>query len=78
MKSSVDLKETISRSRFILTEAAVIETLRRDPSVSLHPRLENALLIYDEKDREALGRLYGGFMDLAQEADVPVLISTPT
>ncbi len=62
----------------VLAEAAVIETLRRSGNVELHPRLENALLIYEEAGKEALTVLYNNFIDVARKADIPIMISTPT
>lgn len=63
---------------FILTEAAVLETLRRSGDIALHPRLENALLIYDEAGKKALTVLYQDFINVALEAGVPIAICTPT
>jgi S-methylmethionine-dependent homocysteine/selenocysteine methylase len=72
------LRDTISSSDFILTEAAVVEALRRDISVSLHPLLEHTLLIYDSKGVEVLGQLYKSFINIAHQADIPILVCTPT
>jgi homocysteine S-methyltransferase len=72
------LSEALGRNDFILTEAAVIESLRRSGSVRLHPRLENALLIYDEVGRRALFGLYGDFASIAFDAGVPLTLCTPT
>jgi S-methylmethionine-dependent homocysteine/selenocysteine methylase len=72
------LRDTISSSGFILTEAAVAEALRRDISVSLHPLLEHTLLIYDSKGVVVLGQLYKSFINIAHQADIPILVCTPT
>ena len=74
----MSLINAIASSDFILTEAAVIEALRRDISVSLHPLLEHALLIYDSKGKAALRQLYTSFINIACKADVPILVCTPT
>jgi S-methylmethionine-dependent homocysteine/selenocysteine methylase len=74
----MSLINTLSSSDFILTEAAVIEALRRDISISLHPLLEHALLIYDSKGVGALSQLYKSFINIAYKADVPILVCTPT
>ena len=74
----MNIKEIIDNHNFVFTEAAVIETLRRSASVDLHPRLENALLIYEEAGKEALTVLYQSFIDVARKADIPIMISTPT
>ena len=77
-KNSMSLLDTISSSDFILTEAAVVEALRRDISVSLHPLLEHALLIYDSDGGLVLGQLYKSFIDIAYKADIPILVCAPT
>ena len=41
------LIKVIEENNCILTEASVIEKLRRSEGIRLHPRLENALLLYD-------------------------------
>ncbi len=74
----MDMQKILDDHEFILTEAAVIESLKRSGTVALHPRLENALLIYEEAGRAALSSLYQGFINVAQEADVPIFICTPT
>lgn len=74
----MDIQQILDDHRFILTEAAVIETLRRSGGVQLHPRLENALLIYDVEAGGALAKLYQGFIGVARKADVPILICAPT
>jgi S-methylmethionine-dependent homocysteine/selenocysteine methylase len=74
----MDIQKLLDDHDFILTEAAVIETLRRSATVALHPRLENALLIYEEKGRKALSNLYHGFVDVAHRRGVPILVCTPT
>ena len=59
-------------------EAAVVERLRRDSSVELHPRLVHASLLYDELGRRKLQMVYQSYIDTAQEAGLPLLICTPT
>ena len=51
------LEKALAEHDFILTEAAVIETLKRDAEITLHPELVNALLIYDEMGRRAITEL---------------------
>jgi homocysteine S-methyltransferase len=74
----VNIQQILDDHDFVLTEAAVIETLRRSGDVDLHPRLENALLIYEEAGKKALTELYEGFVNVAGKADVPIIICTPT
>lgn len=63
---------------FILMEAAVVERLRRDSSVVLHPSLVHAALLYDESGRQELQKLYQSYIDIAVEARSPLLLCTPT
>ncbi|MGR3176453.1 MAG: hypothetical protein ACUZ8E_00155 [Candidatus Anammoxibacter sp.] len=74
----MDLKETVLSNDFILMEAAVIETLRRNKRISLHPRLEHAMLIYDEPDKTILSQIYCDFINISQGANIPICICTPT
>ncbi len=59
-------------------EAAVVEKLRRDNRVELHPRLANATLLHDEFGRHELENVYQGYIDISQDARLPLLICTPT
>ncbi len=70
--------ESLEKTDFILAEAAVIESLRRSGAAVLHPRLENALLIYDDVGRTALTGVYHDYVSIARAAGVPILICTPT
>ena len=72
------MKLLLEKSRLILMEAAVVERLRRDGDMMLHPSLANGPLIYDKAGRKALSRIYQGYIDIAGEADLPVLLCTPT
>ncbi len=74
----MDLEKALAEYDFILTEAAVIETLRRSTKITLHPELVNARLIYDESGRLAITGLINDFIALAHEIDVPITITTPT
>ena len=69
---------TFQDAAFILAEAAVIEALRRSHSVRLHPQLEHALLIYDNRGRQELEKLYLGFAGIATAHDLPLMICAPT
>jgi homocysteine S-methyltransferase len=74
----MDIQEILDNHNLILSEAAVIESLRRSGTINLHPRLENALLIYEEADKKELTELYQDFIDIAYKGDVPITICTPT
>ena len=74
----MDIQKILNDHNFILTEAAVIESLRRSGDVNLHPHLENALLIYEEAGNRALSKLYQDFINVARKEGVPITICTPT
>ncbi len=70
--------DLLARHDLILMEAAVVERLRRNPGVSLHPVLEHALLIYDRNGRGQLQTIYYDYITVAKEAGLPLLLCTPT
>ena len=72
------LEKALAEHDFILTEAAVIETLRRSAKIALHPELVNALLIYDDLGRWEIAKLINHFIALAKRIDVPITVTTPT
>ncbi len=74
----MDIKKAIEENDLILTEASVIEKLRRSEGISLHPRLENATLIYDVSGKKAMRAIYKGYIDIAYGANLPINICTPT
>jgi homocysteine S-methyltransferase len=62
----------------VLGEGAVIERLRRDPSIELDPHLVNSHLVYSEAGRAALAKIYQGYLEIGRDFDLPLLLSTPT
>lgn len=70
--------DTIQTAPFVLTEGALIERLRRDPTVVLDPHVLHAGFIYDERGREALRRLYRQYLDIGAAFDLPMIVCTPT
>ncbi len=59
-------------------EAAVLETLKRTSKIELHPRLLNTPLIFDKTHRESLKKIYQRYIDIALEANLPIILMTPT
>jgi len=68
----------IEKNNLILIEAAIVERLRRAGQVELHPSLVHATFIYDDIGRAELEKLYRGYISIALEAEVPILLITPT
>lgn len=71
-------QETLKTHDYVLMEGAIIDALKRFYGIELDPVLENAALIYYEEGSSALSKLYGGYIDVAFKADVPILVCTPT
>ena len=65
-------------SSFILTEGAVIERIRRDGRVPLHPLLEHAGFVNDPVSRAYLERIYREYIDIGRRHGVPIMVGTPT
>ena len=72
------LEKALAENRFILAEAAVIETLRRTPGIELDPELANSPLVYDPRGRRLIAGLLDRFIGLARRIGVPIVITTPT
>jgi homocysteine S-methyltransferase len=62
----------------ILGEGAVIERLRRKERCELDPWVVNSAFIYDPIKRSALKEICRQYLDIGQEFDLPLLLSTPT
>ncbi len=74
----MNLHDVLENKSLVLTEASITETLRRSGEVILHPRLEHALLIYDENGKRLLSGLYEDYIAVARDADVPIAVCAPT
>lgn len=72
------MKTLLKNHNLILTEAAIVERLRRSDRIGLHPDLVHAALIYDDLGKEALENLYQSYISIAVTAKVPILLITPT
>jgi S-methylmethionine-dependent homocysteine/selenocysteine methylase len=72
------MKTLLQQAPLILLEGAITERLRRGGEVRLHDTLVHAPLIYEDKGRAALTRIYQDYIAIAQEADIPFLCCTPT
>ena len=72
------MEQFFEKNPFVLMEASIVELLRRSGKVHLHETLVNAPLIYDQTARKVIGDLYKGYIDIALNADLPILVCTPT
>ena len=72
------LETVLATHNLVLMEAAVSELLARSFDIPTHPQLGCAPCIYRQAGRQALKRIYGGFLTLAREKGLPLLITSPT
>lgn len=72
------MHELLANNPLVLMEGAIVEQLRRSAGVELHPLLANAPLIYEPAAADAMAALYRQYMELAQQAGLPMLVCTPT
>lgn len=68
----------LERCRLILTEGAVIERLRRNPGVVLDEQVLNSGLCLDPAGRPALAAIYGEYLAIGREFDLPLILAAPT
>jgi len=73
-----NIEQFLQKNQLVLMEASVVEQLRRSGEVHLHKTLANAPLIYEEAGRAALNKIYQSYIDIAVEADLPILLCAPT
>jgi S-methylmethionine-dependent homocysteine/selenocysteine methylase len=72
------MRPFLDKHDLVLMEAAVVERLRRDSGVELHPSLVHATLVHDALGRRVLAKIYQGYIDIALEASLPLLLCAPT
>ena len=72
------MKSFLEKHNLILMEAAIVEQLRRASDIRFHPNLVHAPLIYDDKGKKELQRLYQGYISIAIKAELPFIMCTPT
>jgi len=72
------MKKMIDESALIMTEGAVVERLRREFSVDLHPHIVHSGLIYDPEGKMILEKIYKQYISAVQKYDLPMLLFTPT
>jgi S-methylmethionine-dependent homocysteine/selenocysteine methylase len=72
------MKSFIEKHNLILMEAAIVEQLRRAGGIRLHPNLVHGPLIYDDKGKKELQKLYQSYISIAIRAELPFIMCTPT
>jgi homocysteine S-methyltransferase len=74
----MDFRQAVTHYPVILAEGAVIERVRRNPSVKLDPYIAHAGLVYDSQGRAALRQIYRQYLDIGRVAGLPLLACAPT
>jgi len=74
----VNLRQALQGYDLVLMEAAVSEIMDQREDVEVHPRLGAAPLVSDPAGRAVLNELYQGFIKVARQGGVPLLITAPT
>lgn len=78
MDSDFSFRSILAGHSFVLMEAAVSGVLEHKNDVCLHPVLGCAPCIYHASGQQALQTVYNGFVAIAREAGVPLLVTAPT
>lgn len=71
-------KEAVDFYPLIITEGSIIERLKREFHYPLDELLSNSLMIYDDKGKKLLEKLYREYIDIAYSSNLPILLLTPT
>ena len=56
------MQDFLDRYDFILSEAAIVERLRRRDDIALDDHIVHAHMIYDEPGRKALSKIYNDYI----------------
>lgn len=72
------MESLLRNNNLILMEGSIIERLKRESEVEIHPLLMNASLIYDDIGRRQLSYIYDSYIEIAKEVNIPFLMMTPT
>ena len=76
--SRLPFPQFLQQHQCIIGEGAVIERLRRTEGCELDPWVVNSAFIYDPIKRAALEQICRQYLEIGQEFDLPLLLSTPT
>jgi len=74
----MDLRETLASGAVVMTGGSIVERLRRDPDVVLHPDLLNAAFVQDPARRPMLAAVYREYLDISARHELPTIVCTPT
>lgn len=78
IKKMNKLRMLLDQNKFILTEGAVIERLKREYNIPIDPLLLNSTIIYNSEYKNILADIYCQYIDIAKEFNLPIMLLTPT
>lgn len=78
MCSDLEIQPRLTRGELFLTEAAVVERMRREFRIPADDHLVYGGAIYDEHASEALRRIYGAYIEVAHRFAMPLLLTSST
>ncbi len=75
----MNFSELIGEGEIILMEGSIVERIRREAGVEMDDGgLLNAALVYDQRGRETLEKIYRQYLDAGRSNDLPMIVLTPT
>ncbi|MDD7793908.1 homocysteine S-methyltransferase family protein [Clostridium sp. 'White wine YQ'] len=64
--------------KYILTEGAIVERLKKEYNVKLDEEIMHAGLIYNDRQASVLRNIYMEYIETSEKYDLPIMIMTPT
>lgn len=74
----MSFRSFLAAAPWILAEGAIVERLRRERGVPLHPQLVHATMVEDPEGQRVLAGLYGEYLEVARRERLPMVVFTPT
>ena len=64
--------------KYILTEGAIVERLKKEYNIKLDEEILHAGLIYNERQVSVLRNIYMEYIETSEKYDLPIMLMTPT
>ncbi|WP_238882755.1 homocysteine S-methyltransferase family protein [Clostridium sp. YIM B02551] len=64
--------------KYILTEGAIVERLKKEYNIKLDEEIMHAGLIYNDKKATVLRNIYMEYIETSEKYDLPIMLMTPT
>src|SRR3569623_1035107 len=77
-ETDMDFSQFVASGAPAIAEGAIVERVRRDPSLPFDPHILNGGLIYDPAGRERLAEIHNDYIRSARRSGLPILIGTDT